>query len=484
MSFRRMLAGLTFLAIFAMAMRVSVANDTWWHLRAGAWMLDHGALLRSDPFSLTRLGQPWIYPGWASQLLMVQIFRAAGLPGLNLLTAAAVVVAFGFVWRATEAPPLLKAFVFVLGATVSGVFWSARPQILSFAMTGVFFWALRRARRSGPRALWLPVALMAVWANLHGGFVIGWILLGIELVSSSLDSYLPEWLRLTDPEPSAVRPAQWGLALLLGALAVSLNPAGPQLLAYPFRTVSISTLQNYIQEWQSPDFHQLELQPFLWMLLLTGGALALSPKRPYWRELLIAGAFAALGLTAGRNVALFGLLATPLLARHLQAIFTDRLPQRPERRQLPLRLTRAVNLALLLLVGAAVALKSVEPLRASVNQAAVAEQAPVEAVEFLREHEPPGPLFNSYNWGSYVLWELYPDYLSFVDGRTDLFDDQVLEQYLAIWRADAGWQAQLMEWGIQLVLVEPGAPLSVQLQSSGWITLYQDSMSIVLAHPG
>jgi hypothetical protein len=106
---------------------------------------------------------------------------------------------------------------------------------------------------------------------------------------------------------------------------------------------------------------------------------------------------------------------------------------------------------------------------------------PVGAVDFVQAEQPPGPLFNSYNWGGYVLWRLYPDYLSFVDGRTDLFDDEILNSYLAAWSGQPSWKSLFENWGIRLVMIEPDAPLVTVLQSSGWQVLYQDSVSVVLA---
>lgn len=481
MSFRRFLTSITFLAIFAMAMRISIASDTWWHLRAGTWILDHGQILREDPFSLTMQGQPWIYPGWISQIALALVFQWLGFAGLNLLTALSVLAAFGFAWRASDAPPMLKAFVFALGAAVSGVFWSARPQIFSFALTGVLLWSLARARVAGARQLWIPVVLMALWANVHGGFAIGLMLLGIELVAGLLSEYLPQRLQLAGEESTKVRPAQLLLATIAAVAAVSANPHGPQMLLYPFRTISIEVLQDYIQEWQSPNFHNIEVQPFLWMLLLTLAFMALSPRRPSWRELLTVILFSYLGFLAGRNVALFGLLASPILARHMYATLRNRVS--PSDSQFPQRIASAINVGLLILILLAVAAKSVEPLSEQANRRALERQAPVAASEYLLK-APRRTLFNSYNWGSYVLWKLYPNYLSFVDGRTDLFESELLDAYLKAWRADPGWERLFIRWDIGVALLEPTAPLTEALLQAGWHIGFQDDISVVLERDG
>jgi hypothetical protein len=239
-------------------------------------------------------------------------------------------------------------------------------------------------------------------------------------------------------------------------------------------------LQDYIQEWQSPNFHSLEVQPFLWMLLLTAAVLALSPNRPTWRELLRVTSFAYLGLVAARNIGLFALVALPVLNRHLAATLHNWLPARASPRQLSPGPARALNLVLLLLLIVAAGIKAVEPLSRKANEAAVRQQTPVEAVEAIRRSRPPGPLLNSYNWGSYLIWALYPDYLSFVDGRTDLFDDEILEEYLQVWRADPGWERVVDRWGLKSALLEPEAPLVQQLRIDGWTAIYADQQAVVL----
>jgi hypothetical protein len=481
-SFRRLVPTITLLAVFTMALRASVTSDTWWHLRAGAWMLEHGQILRADPFSLTRLGESWIYPGWLAEILMTLLFRQLGFGGLNLMTAVCVLIAFLFLWHVSEGQPLVKAFAMVLGAAVAGVYWSARPQILSFAMAGAFAWALHRVRRDR-RAIWLLPVFMALWTNLHGGFFIGLLLLGIEAAGALLDRFGPRRLEIPADDPPGLTGPTLAAGVALSLLAISFNPHGPVMLLYPWKTVSIGVLRDYIQEWQSPDFHSLEVQPFLWMLFLTLAFMAVSPQRPRWREILTVVLFGYMGFLAARNVALFGLLALPVLTRHASATLQPWLPHTYPGGQFSGRTMRVLNWVLLSLAALAAILKGAIPMALAPNEAAVRSQAPVAAVDFLEARQPPGPLLNSYNWGSYLIWRLYPGYLSFVDGRTDLFDDEILEQYLSLWRADAGWERLVQRWDLRLALLEPEAPLSAALERAGWETLYQDEQAVVLAAP-
>jgi hypothetical protein len=487
-SFRRLTILVAFLAVFTMAVRVSIDTDTWWHLRAGAWMVEHRQILSQDVFSLTRMGQPWIYPGWLAQVLLYVVFHFLGYAGLNLFTAATVVLAFVFVWQTFEGPTLLRAFVLLLAATTSAVYWSARPQILSFVLAGLFVWILERSRAGDRRLLWILPPAMALWANLHGGFAIGLMLLGIYLAGEVLELIVPAFLRsVTLAQAWAERRGAvvaLALAAIVSAAAVSLNPHGPVMLLYPFRTVSIGVLQDYIQEWQSPNFHHLEAQPFLWMLFLTVAALTFSRRRRGATEILGVVAFAYMSLLAGRNIALFALFTGPVLARHGHSALEPVIARFGRGPQIPERIARVLNLVLVALLLVAGAAKVSIPLSPMTNEQALERQLPVAAVEWIRHHHPAGPLFNSYNWGGYILWALYPDYPSFVDGRTDLFDDEILSDYLEAWRAGPEWTEVINHWGIQLALLEPEAPLATALEQSGWVRLYADGQAVVLGREG
>jgi hypothetical protein len=266
-------------------------------------------------------------------------------------------------------------------------------------------------------------------------------------------------------------------------VAIFVNPFGAEMLGYPLRTVSIGVLQDFIQEWQSPNFHQIEVQPFLWLLLIVLMAMAISSKRPTSIELIHVGIFAYLGFVAARNIALFALVAAPVLSRHLDAILVNWLPRRTGGQELSSRLTRPLNVFILILIAFAALIKGALPLSNRFNEETIAESMPAEAAEYLRINQPQGPLLNSYNWGGYVLWSLYPEYLSFVDGRTDLFDDAILEEYLDVWRGNDGWQEVLSKWGIRTVLIETDSPLTRELLREGWTAAHEDDQATVFTSP-
>jgi hypothetical protein len=487
MSFRRLVTTLTFLAIFTMAVRVSIDTDTWWHLGAGQWIVEHRQILTTDPFSLTRQGQPWVYPGWLAQVGLYSTYAAFGFRGLIVLTALMVTLAFAFVWRASAGPALLKAFLFLLAAAASGVYWSARPQILSFALAGAFLLILEGSRAGSRRWLVALPILMALWVNLHGGFAIGFLLLAVYIGGECLDAVLAG--ALNHGGWREAWGARWPVVrdLLLASAAclvtAGANPAGFGMLAYPFKTVSIGVLQDYIQEWQSPNFHHLETLPFLWLLLVALVVLASSRLRRHPTEVLLVCVFAYLGMLAGRNIALFALVVLPGLTRHGASIAQALTSAKAAGRQVPQRLARGINVGILAILIVAAVVKISLPLSMSKIDEAIRAQAPVDAVRYLEQNRPAGALFNSYNWGGYILWSLYPEYLTFVDGRTDLFDNDLLQSYLAAWRGDRSYLALFSRWGIRIVLIETDAPLGRVLREAGWKLVYSDDQAVVMAMP-
>lgn len=469
-----MVVALTFIAIFAMALRISTDTDTWWHLRAGQEIVE-GTLPRTDAYSHTRLGAAWLYPSaaWLSEAQLYLVHAWGGFAGLNLWVAALVTLAFAFVYAALPRGGLfLRSAVLLLAAASSAVYWAARPYLWSFVFSALCLWLLEAARRGQPRRLlWLPLVMLA-WANSHPGFAVGFILLGIYAVER-----LATWWPARKQKGHGMQAwREWGQYLALAAggmlLAVCINPSGPVMLRYPFDTVEMDVLRGYIQEWQSPNFHEARVWPFAALLGLTGLALIFAPRRPAVYDLLLVAVLGGMSLLAARNIALFALAAPIVLSRNLPNGVV-KLEKTLRFRPRPTRPQAVLHAVLLVLALAALAAKASRALPAHLNERQFRASLPVAAVEYMKAQQPQGQMFNSYNWGGYLIWAL-PEYPVFADGRTDLYDDELLGEWLQIANAEPGWDNMLAQRGVRVVLLEPGWALSKVLPAAGWQLLYED----------
>ena len=462
---RRLALTVAYALIFAIAIRSPSDPDTWWHLRSAEQTIATG-IIREDGFSQTRAGERWLNHSWGGQLVMLAAWRLGGAPGLALLTAALATMGMAIVGRMmaeTNANAHLRAYTLALGALTATVFWSARPQMFSFVLSAITLLLLRR----GGRALWLLPPLFAIWANLHAGFAIGLLWLALAALGAGWDIFTQRALG------NRRRWRQWPFLLVACALALCLNPYGPELLLVPIRTLSLNELRAAIVEWQTPDLHLPATWPFLLMLALSWLALGLSRRRPRSDEAILIALTTVMALWAGRNIALFAIVAAPTLAAQLAA-----LPLPPRwRLPVPPRMTRKRGLAhagLLLALCMGVAAYAADRLSPTRVAAIHAAQFPVAVVAYLRETSPSGPLFHAYEWGGYLLWEL-PEYPSFIDGRTLLFGDELLAAYR---RAASGvdWAEPFAEYDIRLALIPRGSGLDRALRRLplAWELLFLD----------
>jgi hypothetical protein len=476
---RRLVIAIAFIGIFFMAARPMIDSDTWWHLRTGQWILDQRALPNVDRFSFTRAGESWYYPGWLSEILMAGLFRLGGLTALNTLFTFLILAAFGLVYLSLEGNAFLKAGALVLAAGASEIYWSARPQMFTFLLSAVFFLCLWKFLSGGRNLLWLLPPSMVLWVNVHPGFAVGFIFLLIAVVGQGA-----AFLARRAPRPTEMgRRFVWLSVISLTCLILSgINPRGWTVLVYPFQTVSIQFLQNYIQEWLSPDFHLLQAQLFLILFILTWTAIAFSPRKPEAVDFFFLTIIGYMGFVAWRNTYLLSIVAPAIILRYGDPILRQLLPGWDPDHPVS-RLQSVLHAGAAGICAVAVGISGVLALTPASISRVIAQQLPVRAVEYLNAHPPQGRMFNAYNFGSYMLWNL-PDIPVFVDGRTDLYDDYLLDQYMTVARARPGWRDVLAAWDIRTVFVEAAAPIREVLIAEGWTVVYADDQAVVLTAPG
>lgn len=482
MDIRRLVVTVLFVGLLIMATHPPFSADTGWHLQAGRATVEGGRILQTDIFSHTRYGSRWVNHSWLSQIVLYWLFKSLSYPGLAIWVYSTVVAAFAFVYLQMDGDPFLRAFTTVLAAAASGVIWTPRPQLASFALTALVCYVLHLFKRKGVNRLWILPPVFVLWVNLHAGYALGFMVLGAFLVGELLNRLLGYIAPPADPVVNWRGLALVGGVTLLSAALLVINPNTSRMWFYYIETVRIPFLRDYIMEWQSPDFHLLGLQPFIWLLLATMAAMGLSGRRVDGTDLVTVALFAYSALLAGRNIAPFALVTAPVLSRHVAPILTrlgwtarvHRLPRPGPGRAV-------VHLLLVAAVLAIAGVKAYRTLQPEQVEASLRKDYPVGAIEWIREHHPPGEMFNPYNWGGYLIWSLWPEYRVFVDGRTDLYGNDFLHEYLNIELGRGSIDEKLLRYNVNLVLTTPGSPLAVRLIcAGGWEEAYVDDSAQIL----
>ena len=473
---RRVFVFILALGLFTMAARGMTDPDVWWHLRTGQLILQNHSLFHTDPYSFTRFGQPWINHEWLSDVLLFSIYRIAGYGGLIVVFAAIIAAALLLVFKRSAGRPYLAAVMTLWGAVASSPSWGVRPQMLSFLLASIFLFLLETSEQR-PNLLWWTAPLMLLWVNLHAGYPIGLAFIALFLLGEALEAAVrPEaW------QKSLPRFRQLAMVFALCLALVALNPNGVRIYWYPFQTLGSEAMHRFIHEWFSPDFHDPTYLPLLLMLLALIAGLALSPRRPRLRNLVLLLATIPAALRSTRHIPILVLVIVPVLAELAAAWLQQSGATRLFRRRLTVSASRI--LAVNLLVVCAFVAFTVFRVRYVLGRQGEteAQNFPTAAVAFLQHEHPPGPLMNHYNWGGYFIWKLYPRYRVFLDGRADVYGDAFMTDFGTCYYLQDNWRKSLETWGIRTVVLPPDAPLITALRSGpGWEQIYADSEAVIL----
>jgi len=476
LSAERLMVLVLLLCIFFMAADEVTNTDIWWHLATGQHIWQTRSIPRQDIFSHTVVGKRWIDHSWLSQVVIYLTYRGFGFGGLAFLAAGIITVVFLITFIASSGHLYIRVFATLLGALASAITWEMRPHLFSFLFVALFVLVISLYRERRRNHLFLLPVLMFIWANSHSGYVAGLLLVGILLVGEGAK-------HLLSFGGDGMEARSWRQLLIWGSLSfvvIAVNPNTLRLYLYPIETLTIGPLKN-LSEWASPDFHSLQFHPFIWMLLLSILTLGLAARRLDLTDLLYVLVFGYMSLLAARNISLFALVATPVVAKNGSLAWRSWRgseghsgPLRPRGWQVPL------NWSILLLVLAGCIVKAGLTFTPSANLAAQKRALPFEAADFLAQNDLPRELFNSYNWGGFLIWRLYPQYRVFIDGRTDLYGEEMLEEYLAAYWASSQWHEPLERYDINSIVIEKDSTFATLLaESPSWQQVYADELAVV-----
>ena len=468
--------------------------DLWGHVRFGQTMLSTGHLIRADIFSYSASGRPWIDHEWLSEVAMALLYNALGVAGLKLLKllcAGAVVTLLAAGLAETGASIAAQFIALAAAAVVLIQQMQFRPQLFDYLFFAALLAMLARESYGRRAPLWLAVPMLALWANLHGGFFIGLAALGIYSAARATQGIA----RGAAPG-RALRP---GVITAAAALATLCNPWGggewmavARSLGNPYTMGRVSEFEPLLETFGALHRAGMTTLPLVTTLLMLAALVAaclIATSAVDAALVAIAALMVAAAFAAVRNTALAALALAVPLAYHAD-LATARLgvgrrasapansqapaPSAPSARPMPLALQAAAALAALVLAQHAGLLSGT--LRA-------AERCPAGAVGFMAAHELGGNVLGEYSWGGYLIWHAPPGSRVFIDSRFEMvYPPRVQRDYLDFLRGGAGAAAVLAAYPTDYVLMPPDSAASrFMAGQAGWRLLYRDPVAALFA---
>src|SRR2546425_1324349 len=307
LSARTLLLGGVMTVMLVLFIGVEQDPDFWWHLRIGRWMVEHGRLPSQDLFTYTVTSHVWTDHEYLTEILMWLTYSTLGLTALCVAFGLLTWAGFWLMYLQVRRQPFVFIGVGLAIAAVAGSpIWGPRSQMITFALSCLELYWLQGYLAGRSRALNLFPLVMVLWANLHGGWVIGFVWLGVALVAELLS-----WAWDQDNPAHRMHVRRLAVIGLASAVRGAATPHFLSLYPYPFQTQGSEAQQRLIVEWASPNFHDLFLRPFEAMVFLVIAGFAL--RRPTLYQFLLTAAALFLALQSVRNVALFVAAATPVM---------------------------------------------------------------------------------------------------------------------------------------------------------------------------
>ena len=457
---------------------LNIDGDLGRHLTFGNYIINNLVIPTKDIFSHTMFGQPLTPHEWLAQLLFALSNSGLGLDGVVFLEALVIAATFVIVFRDTLKRSnsfLFAAAITIWAAAASSLHWIPRPHIFTFLLLALWTPTIRKIANGDSKFLWAPPLIMLIWANTHGAFISGFVVLACYLAGWVYEHYFS----LEKPSPKILK----NLLLISGiSFAVTLiNPVGWDLWSTSIGYVQNDYLVSHTQEYFSPNFHLSGTWPFLALVSFSIFLLSRNlNKLPVSEGMLLAG-WTAMGLYSARNIPLYAIITAPIIGYYLSntpnrfsAVTRIELNIHNIENQLKgywVPLGVVLVIAMFFFKGFPLDTKH------KGNQFE-SSTFPVKAVNWLEQNPQSGNMFNYFPWGGYLLYRLWPSERVFIDGQTDFFGEALTREYGKIILGEPGLDNLLDKYNISWAIVPVNSALSTYLSENiNWKIVYRDSTS-------
>jgi len=473
LSWPLIIGSLTYLGFLAYGNLLLGDPDTYWHIAAGRWIIEHATIPVHDPFSHTMRGSPWTAHEWLAEVMLSLAHQAFDWAGVIALTAAAFAGAMAILTRflLKDFEPVHALIFAALAVMMTAPHLLARPHVIAMPLLIIWTAHLVRASEQGRAPSFWLLPIMALWANLHGGFTLG--------LALSLFFALEGILNARQKHETLEAVKSWALFVGLSLISALLTPHGIKGILFTVQILSGSYALDHISEWQSPNFHSI--QPLeIWLLAGLAVAFHQGIRLPVFRLALLL-ALLHLALKHIRHVELIGLLTPLFLATPLARQWRERAAagrQLASVDQVFRELARGASRRTVTLTMAGLGLITLLSVQLS-GPVQKEEITPAGALQAVRNAHLTGSVLNEYSFGGYLIYAGIPP---FIDGRADMYGDAFMKEYfeaLNLTTSD-GLQKLLQKYRIEWTLLPPGSAAVALLDHlPEWRRLYADKVAVV-----
>lgn len=439
-------------------------NDVWWHLRTGEWIAIHHAVPEIEPFSRPVAGQPWIAYSWAFELLLYRLFLSSGLAGFAIYTVAMVLLTcVALYWmiqrQGLELPP--AAIIAFAGMYSMAHLYTPRPWLFTVFLFVCELGIIMHARRTGKthHLIWLPL-IFAIWANVHIQFIDGLCILALALAEAVSARWWSGAQKTLAAPPLAT-------AFAASIVATFANPYGWRIYRVAHDLATQAGVMDKINELKALPFRDPAAYVVLLLALASAAILGYQRKVLSFEGALLAFA-AVLSFRSQRDVWLIAAVAA--------AIIAPAIPKARKAVEVPTAGVVAAAFGIAIMFSAA-ACRLLGLNNASLKSG-LEQQMPARATDYILAHEYPGPIFNDFNWGGYLIWKLRMPVS--LDGRAALYGDTAIDRSVATWSGAPDWAADPLLASARLVIAPVQGPLTQLLRrDSQYQMVYEDKLAAV-----
>ena len=470
-------------------------GDTGWHILTGQWILANDRVPHQDIFSYTKPGQPWYAWEWLWDVTFAWLYQHGGMATVVTVSILIICLTFGLLFQLVRrhcGNPFVAIAITLLACAASTIHWLARPHLVTMLFTVALLSALDRVREGRTRWLWALPLFFVLWTNLHGGFLVGLIVLA-AYAAGELARAL--FTASSDERRAAFHSAlRYAATTAACALASIVNPYTYHLHTHIYKFFSEPYHLQNISEFQSMSFHSIAgLYVEVMMLFGVSAAAWFVVKRRDFVPLALIAGWAHLALFSARNIPLYVIVAAPFVAQAiyemLSALEQAQVAAWLRRTAAGFRTTAeefgetdrqwrlyipsaAAALVIALLIASPNAIGKLKPEYDP-------ERYPAKALSVLRA-DPTSKIFTDDEWGDYLLYHLYPGHKVFVDGRSDFYGQDFEQKYIDVMRVKYDWQQLLNQYQVDTIVLSTKTSLAGAIKQSGhWRTVYDDTVAII-----